>query len=257
MGRGPTAYFLFSDENRASAKAELEAAGSKLGVAQVAKLVGQRWGALSDEEKQKYKERAAALQVEAAAAAAEATAEQQQQSPGGDGAAGDDAAAGGGKAAPPPPPFGLPTGSVKRIITLDSEVQRVSADAVRAIAKAAELFVGALAVKSMEHAAADKRKNFKFADVEHVAGRDRRLQDMGLREVLHNQAAAPAGGGGANENGGDGAGGDAPGETAKKQTKRQKKDEAAAANTRSIASFFAAAPAAAAAAAAEPSAVEA
>ena len=64
MGRGPTAYFLFSDENRASAKAELEAAGSKLGVAQVAKLVGQRWGALSDEEKQKYKERAAALQGE-------------------------------------------------------------------------------------------------------------------------------------------------------------------------------------------------
>lgn len=63
MGRGPTAYFLFSDENRASAKAELEAQpDGKKGVAQVAKLIGQRWAALSDEEKQKYKERAQKMQ---------------------------------------------------------------------------------------------------------------------------------------------------------------------------------------------------
>ena len=60
--RGPTAYFLFSDEQRAICKAELEAQGGKHGVAQVAKLVGQKWAALSDEEKQQYKERAQRLQ---------------------------------------------------------------------------------------------------------------------------------------------------------------------------------------------------
>ncbi len=65
MGRGPTAYFLFSDENRASAKAELAGQDGKHGVAQVAKLIGQRWAALSEEEKQVYKDRASKLQGEA------------------------------------------------------------------------------------------------------------------------------------------------------------------------------------------------
>lgn len=64
MGRGPTAYFLFSDENRASAKAELAEQPGKHGVAHVAKLIGQRWAALSEEEKQVYKDRAAKLQGE-------------------------------------------------------------------------------------------------------------------------------------------------------------------------------------------------
>jgi hypothetical protein len=58
--RGPTAYFVFTEEHRAAAKAELESQGAKAGVAQVAKLVGAKWAALSDEEKQLYKDRAAA-----------------------------------------------------------------------------------------------------------------------------------------------------------------------------------------------------
>lgn len=69
MGRGPTAYFLFADEHRAECKAELQAGEQKAGVAQVAKLIGQKWGALTDAEKQAYKERAAALQGEHSAAA--------------------------------------------------------------------------------------------------------------------------------------------------------------------------------------------
>lgn len=55
----------------------------------------------------------------------------------------------------------------------DDEVGRVSADAVRAIAKAAELFVGALAARALEAAQAGKRKNFKAADVAALAARDR------------------------------------------------------------------------------------
>lgn len=67
MGRGPTAYMLFTAEHREAAKAELLAGGADgkaAGVAAVAKLVGQKWAALSDEEKQQYKERAQQLQGE-------------------------------------------------------------------------------------------------------------------------------------------------------------------------------------------------
>lgn len=56
---------LFTAETREAAKAELLAGGADgkaAGVAAVAKLVGQKWGALSDEEKQQYKERAQQLQ---------------------------------------------------------------------------------------------------------------------------------------------------------------------------------------------------
>lgn len=221
--RGQTAYFLFSEEHRAAAKADLAAQdGAKAGVAQVAKLVGAKWAALSDEEKQQYKDRAAAktrqmkgvsarhqcraagaaslrqwlpttylkqatqnisrLSTRAEEAAAAAAAQgQQQQSPGGEGAAAGEepapAAVGGGGAAPPP--FGFPTGVVKRIMMVDDEVQRVSADAVRAIAKATELFVQQLAARALQHAQAGKRKNFKEPDVAHVAGRDRCAQSGG------------------------------------------------------------------------------
>ena len=68
--RAPTAYFTFVEEQRAAAKAELEAEGAKAGVAQVAKLVGAKWAALSDEEKQEYKHRAAAKAQQLAGAAA-------------------------------------------------------------------------------------------------------------------------------------------------------------------------------------------
>lgn len=77
------------------------------------------------------------------------------------------------RSAAPPPPFGFPTSLVKRIVLADDEISRVSADALRAICKAAELFVGQLAVRALEHAQAQKKKNFKAADIEHLAGRDR------------------------------------------------------------------------------------
>ncbi|EFN59540.1 hypothetical protein CHLNCDRAFT_56806 [Chlorella variabilis] len=231
--RGQTAYFLFSEEHRAAAKADLAAQdGAKAGVAQVAKLVGAKWAALSDEEKQQYKDRAAAKtrQMKEEAAAAAAAQGQQQQSPGGEGAAAGEepapAAVGGGGAAPPP--FGFPTGVVKRIMMVDDEVQRVSADAVRAIAKATELFVQQLAARALQHAQAGKRKNFKEPDVAHVAGRDRRLVDMGLREVLEQHGATSGGGGEEGENA-----------AAQKQrnAKRQMQEEAAA-GTRQITAFF-------------------
>ena len=58
--RGPTAYFLFAGEQREAVQQEIAAANEgKAGVAAVGKAIGQRWGQLTDDEKQGYKDRAA------------------------------------------------------------------------------------------------------------------------------------------------------------------------------------------------------
>lgn len=58
--RAPTAYFLFAAEVRDAVREEIAAAnGGKAGVAAVGKAVGERWKALTDEQKQHYKDVAA------------------------------------------------------------------------------------------------------------------------------------------------------------------------------------------------------
>ena len=75
--RGPTAFFLFSEERREQARAECVAAaeaGAKISVAVVAKVIGEKWRALTDAEKAEYQEKAsqrAKQLAESAAAAAE------------------------------------------------------------------------------------------------------------------------------------------------------------------------------------------
>ena len=62
-----TAYFVFADEVRTTVRDELVAAaqeGVKVGVAQVGKQIGALWGKLTEEEKNKYKEIAAAKTTE-------------------------------------------------------------------------------------------------------------------------------------------------------------------------------------------------
>ena len=73
--RAPSAYFLFCSEHRAAAKqACLEVAdGPNVSVAVVAKELGRRWEALGPEERQAYKERAAARAAEEQAQAEEAS----------------------------------------------------------------------------------------------------------------------------------------------------------------------------------------
>ena len=51
MGR-QTPYFLFMSENRADAKAQLEADGLPASVGNVGKALGVQWKALSDEDRQ-------------------------------------------------------------------------------------------------------------------------------------------------------------------------------------------------------------
>ena len=86
------------------------------------------------------------------------------------------------------PPFGLPTSLVKKIAGMDPEFQRISGEGNKAMAKATALFLEWLAIKSLAHATANKRKNFKFADIEAVAKKDRRLTDMDLPTYFQEDA---------------------------------------------------------------------
>ncbi len=58
--RAPTAYFIFAGEVRDAVREEIAATnGGKASVALVGKAVGERWKALTDEQKQHYKDIAA------------------------------------------------------------------------------------------------------------------------------------------------------------------------------------------------------
>jgi len=244
--RGPTAYFVFADEQRGAAKAALvEAAGpgAKVSVAAVAKEIGERWRALGEEAKQRYKDAAAAAGAAAAeAAAAEAPAE---------GEAGEAGEAGDAPRAAAAAPAGLPPSIVRRIMLLDPDVQRVAAPAAKAMALAAELFIGHLAERGASAARRAKRRTVKLEDLAAAAKTDRRLGEMGFREVLADclataeeeaatrvaAAAAGADGDAAGAEGGaeGGADGDAP---AAKKARKGGKGGAADAARRPITAFF-------------------
>lgn len=177
--RGPSAYFLFAEEQREIVKAELQKHDGKVGVAAIGKEIGARWQMLTDEQKKTYKEKAQELKAQLEAQAIDESGGKAQQAQVEE-ASQQHEAQGGGSA----PPFGLPTSLVKRIITVDPDVQRISADGVRSIAKATELFLQLLAAQSFRQAALLKRKNLKFQDIQTVAGKDRRLTDLGLNEFL-------------------------------------------------------------------------
>ena len=71
--RGPTAFFLFSEEKREQARAECVAAaeaGAKISVAVVAKAIGEKWRALTDAEKAEYQVKATQRAEELAESAA-------------------------------------------------------------------------------------------------------------------------------------------------------------------------------------------
>ena len=70
--RAPTAFFLFSEEQREQTRAECIAAaepGTKISVATVAKAIGEKWRALSDAEKAAYQQKQVQRAAELAASA--------------------------------------------------------------------------------------------------------------------------------------------------------------------------------------------
>lgn len=143
----------------------------KVSVALVAKALGQRWKTLSDEEKESYKVLAAA----ANAAAAEEKQKHAVDNPQDEDAAEEQDA---GSAEDM-----LPLALLKRIIHCDSDVSRVSHDALVLIAMSAELFLGSLSKRVLPIAKRQKRRTIKLEDVEQVIKSDRRLVVAGAHWI--------------------------------------------------------------------------
>ena len=133
-----------------------------------------RWRGLSDQDKDKYKQLAqqkteelraqdAAAGVDAEDGAAQDEGQHQQQ--------------GGGNAS-------LPLGTVKKIMMMDKEVSRASADGVRAVALAAEVFLGLLGSKCAALAKKGKRRTILLKDFEQAVRYDKRLVEAGLKDVI-------------------------------------------------------------------------
>ena len=217
--KAPSAYLAFANAHRAAAKAELEEAnpGEKFGVAAVAKAIGAKWQGLTEEGKAQYKEMAAAQAAEKAALA------------------GSDSE---GEEAPEPDrPTGFPLSVVRRLVEQDPDVKRVSAEAVKAVARATELYLEMLAADAYEMARLSNRRTLKFEDL-HRASRNKARNFMLTEHLLFVKdgimnAGPAATAGGEKENAGPGAG---PG------GKRKGAPEAAQPGTKRITAFFGAGP---------------
>eukprot|EP00192_Tetraselmis_astigmatica_P021449 CAMPEP_0117649402 /NCGR_PEP_ID=MMETSP0804-20121206/952_1 /TAXON_ID=1074897 /ORGANISM="Tetraselmis astigmatica, Strain CCMP880" /LENGTH=301 /DNA_ID=CAMNT_0005455135 /DNA_START=57 /DNA_END=962 /DNA_ORIENTATION=+ len=163
--RGPTAYFIFMEEHRAALQQELKAtAGDKtetIGVAAVAKALGERWRNLSAEDKEKYSNAACEKTKELQEAAAAAGKENTECMP--------------AETASVP---SLPLGTVKRIMSFDDDFTRVTGDGLKHVALAADLFVTLLAQKAAKQAARQKKRTVRFTDVLSASRAEKRLRPI-------------------------------------------------------------------------------
>lgn len=175
LKRAPTAYFLFAEEQRSIVRDELvsKVEGGKVSVAEVAKVIGEKWRNLSDGDKQKYKDLAqkAAEQFKADQELRQAEEADQPQAEPAD-------------VSDPQPAAQLPFSLVKRIILLDKDVGRVSGDGLKLIASSAELFLEMLTAKGVAASKASKRRTVKLEDFESTLKYDKRLGEMGIKGVL-------------------------------------------------------------------------
>ena len=179
MKKPQTAFFIFSGERRQSIKDELLKEKGAAPMGEVAKAIGIAWKALSDAEREKYQHMATEQKAAYAKALEEAGGDADRDG-GGDAEASVDT----GKARTH---SALPLSMVKKLVTMDDEVKRISGDALKVITEATGLFLGNLASKSIATALANKKKNFKFEDIVSVAKRDPRLVDMGLVKAFEEQ----------------------------------------------------------------------
>lgn len=180
--RAKSAYFVFADDQRVSTKAELQAAaadGKVISVAEVAKSLGNKWRELGEAGQQQYKAKAATLAAEATQDVEVAGDNQVEgQVPAEQAADQEDAGT-----------QGLPLTSVKRIMCLDEDVTRVSGDSVKAVAKLTELFLELFVAKAFTKAKQHKRATIKFCDASQAVTSDKRLVEMGLKDMFASDAA--------------------------------------------------------------------
>ncbi|CAG9461960.1 unnamed protein product [Pedinophyceae sp. YPF-701] len=264
--RAPTAYFLFSHDERAAATEEWRAKHpdkQSVAVAEVASILGERWRALPDDAKARYQEQAAARAAELAEQVAQEEVEREEHA----------------EAQTAAKTFAFPLTTVKKIILADSEIKRVAKDAALTLNKACELWLGALAAGAAGAARDKGRRTVRLEDLTQAMSQDpalyfcrEHLATYVQPEVEERQeerkaalaaakkkqgeaedAGAPEGGrasGDENAQAGGGEGGvssarkrsgggeAAEGASAEKKKAKVSKREAAAANTRSIATFF-------------------
>lgn len=185
MVKTVTAYFAFSNDHRAAVRQDLEttAEEGKVSVAQVAKSLGHKWAELSEEEKQRWKN-VAKERTEALATARADAAEECGATTGGNGEQAGSGGVGASCRAAASKPAGFPASIVKRIMCLDEDVDRISGVALKAVSKAAELYLSQMAERSMAVAVRAKRKTLKFSDIQQSARRDKRMGEMGLQDIL-------------------------------------------------------------------------
>ncbi len=190
--RRPSAYIVFTTENRESAKKKLNEKGNlKPGMGDIAKLISGRWKNLTEEEKQKFKEKCEKefdekeererneradekkkdfedkdkkdddddddddedLAKEDGMTEAERLVQQtQMQSMMNQDKDGNS--------------LSLPLSRVKRIMKLDKSVKVASGDATKLITKATELFCEMLTQSALGSMKLGKRKTIKYLDVE-------------------------------------------------------------------------------------------
>lgn len=159
--RGVTGYLLFMNEQRQSVADELRAGEENASVPAVAKIVGRKWKELPEDQKQVYKDRAAERQKELELQHENDDENTQQDKD---------------RTEESGPAPGLPVSSIKKIMTTDDEVKRVSAESVQIMSKATELFLSYVVEKALEEAKKDKRKLIKLPDIENAVRLDPALK---------------------------------------------------------------------------------
>ena len=196
--RRPSAYIVFTTENRESAKRELNEKGNaKPGMGDIAKLISGRWKNLTEEEKQKFKEKCEKEFDEKEERERNERAEKKKRDDLDKEKKGDDEDEDeeendddlekedgmteaerlvqqtqmqsmmnqdkDGNS------LSLPLSRVKRIMKLDKSVKVASGDATKLITKATELFCEMLTQSALGSMKLGKRKTIKYLDVERAA----------------------------------------------------------------------------------------
>eukprot|EP00240_Pyramimonas_obovata_P006923 CAMPEP_0118923724 /NCGR_PEP_ID=MMETSP1169-20130426/2145_1 /TAXON_ID=36882 /ORGANISM="Pyramimonas obovata, Strain CCMP722" /LENGTH=163 /DNA_ID=CAMNT_0006864751 /DNA_START=54 /DNA_END=542 /DNA_ORIENTATION=+ len=157
-----TPYFLFCNEARESAREEFAKQGvpNPTGAA-VAKVLGERWKNLSEEEKTHYKNKAGEIAAELLRIEAENAENNDDNDE--EGREEDEKST------------HLPLARVKRIMRLDRSVRLIHLDTLKLVAKTTELFIEHLIEKSEGFCRAKKRKTVMYSDIEHTVAHDERL----------------------------------------------------------------------------------
>lgn len=179
-----SSYFSFANENREAVKAELQVAGKPATASAVAKVLGERWRALTDAEKQAFSRQQDRSNKKSSCLLTKGRKPQQAKEmpvaqgefsvgDGGDGSP--DEGDGNLGAEEFTAPF--PQSRVKRIIKLDPDIKLVASDGIALITQATALFLESLAAAVFSSMVQSKHKSVRGQHVILAAKSSRRFCD--------------------------------------------------------------------------------